>query len=235
MVSAASGTDCANGGVAVTDGYGNTDYACNGVTGPAGADGTNGVSPTVGTEPAGANCAHGGANITDAAGDVAYACNGAPGPAGPAGTTGQTGGNVYGSTALAVSPDQGLTLIPGLAETITVPANSFAYVSTEGGVETESEATDGFSATGIYLAVDGVPLYERSGTLDGAQLVEPANNGTLTSAVADWSMSAVVPVSAGTYTFQVAAEGAGSGDTAEVSGGTNSYNEGTLSVLILGD
>jgi len=48
-------------------------------------------------------------------------------------------------------------------------------------------------------------------------------------------MSAVVPVSAGTYTFQAAAEGAGVGATAEVGGGTNSYSEGTLSVLILGD
>jgi len=46
-------------------------------TGPAGTNGTNGVSVTSATEPAGANCANGGSRFTAANNSVTYACNGA--------------------------------------------------------------------------------------------------------------------------------------------------------------
>ena len=53
-VAAASSTNCANGGAAITDGSGDTAYACNGVTGPTGATGPAGPKGDTGaTGPAG--------------------------------------------------------------------------------------------------------------------------------------------------------------------------------------
>jgi hypothetical protein len=254
MVSAASSTDCANGGVAVTDGYGNTNYACNGVTGAPGPAGPAGPAGPIGdTGPPGLpgtgatvaavasgdpTCPDGGASVTDGSGDEAFACNGAPGPtgpagpAGPAGTAGQNGESVYGEATLHVSPTQSLTDIPGLSLTISVPANSFAYISTGGGVQVDSTAASGWSDTGIFLLVDGAQINEGNG--GGDQLVEALNNDAAAGAVTNWSLSSVVTLSAGLHTIDVAAGGEGGNSDAYVSESSGYFNQGALSVLILG-
>ena len=123
VASLASGdTNCANGGVSVTDGNGNTAYACSGATGPqgdkgdAGATGAPGTGATVASLASGdTNCANGGASVTDGNGNTAYACDGAPGPQGPPGTGGSvactTDGGAPGQvTVSSVANDNSVSL-----------------------------------------------------------------------------------------------------------------------------
>jgi hypothetical protein len=77
VATAAPGTNCSTGGLAVTAGSGAVSYVCNGATGATGAPG---AGATAVAEPAGPNCATGGIKVTDGSGNVTYVCNGAPGP-----------------------------------------------------------------------------------------------------------------------------------------------------------
>ena len=58
------------------------------------------------------------------------------GPQGPAGTTGQFATTVFSTGQLVLTQTTtSYTLIPGLTQTITVPANAKVYVSTNGGFQ----------------------------------------------------------------------------------------------------
>src|SRR5205807_877904 len=103
-----------------------------GATGPTGATGATG--PTGSTGPTGATGATGPTGSTGPTGDT-----GATGPAGPTGATGPagtTGQNIftsYGTGPLLLFNPFGFVPIPGLSQTINVPANSVLYISTFGG------------------------------------------------------------------------------------------------------
>lgn len=149
----------------------------------------------------------------------------------PAGTIGQSGSSVFGSGPVSINNSSPQTLIPGLSTTITVPAASVVYLSTDGAIRTTSPfATVGFSVIDVFLTVDGSILAN-----GGYQRVVATNTddrpNTFNRA---WSFSQVVTVSAGTHTFEVRAAGIFNvGATATVSGDTTSPNQGTLNVLVL--
>jgi len=202
--------------------------------GPPGAPGTG---ATVAAEPAGANCANGGAKVTDGNGNTAYACTGATGPTGPAGlagTTGQQSATVYGNSSLTVINSASFVVIPGLTQTVTVPANSIVLVSTNGGAATNSTATTGFSAVQVAVFVDGA----RTGGLQGLdQELIMANTTGLVQMMGNWSMEGVLPPMApgSTHTIQVAAAGLGigGGSTATVGGSNTGLLQPELTVTIL--
>ncbi len=74
-----------------------------GLRGDPGANGANGVSPTVAQLDAGnANCPAGGAAITDSSGSTAYVCSGANGQDG---TNGQDGADGQSFTGSFTSPN----------------------------------------------------------------------------------------------------------------------------------
>jgi hypothetical protein len=204
------------------------------LAGPAGAPGT---SATVAAEPSGANCANGGAKVTDGNGDAAYACTGATGPAGPAGpagTIGQQSATVSGTAGLTLPSNTSFTLLPGLAQTITVPANSIVLVSTNGGAETTSGAAAGFSAVDVAVFVDGT---RPPGTQGLYQRLIMANTTGITQMIGNWAMEAALPpMAAGsTHTIEVAAAGPGipGASSAVVGGGNTTVLQPALTVTIL--
>jgi hypothetical protein len=197
------------------------------LAGPPGAPGTG---ATVTTEPAGANCANGGAKVTDGNGNTAYACTGATGPtgpAGPAGTTGQASTTVNGTESMTVSSGTTVTQVPGLTQTVTVPANSQVLISTNGGVQDQNPAVNAFSAVGVRVLIDG------SGSDGLFEIVEPVNPAVTTGfgAFQNWALSGTVSLPAGQHTISVAANGEGAGSAATV--GSGSFLQSNLTVTIL--
>ncbi|MFH0866552.1 MAG: hypothetical protein V1904_10165 [Bacteroidota bacterium] len=102
-----------------------------GSTGPTGATGATGASGTTGA-------------------------TGATGHTG-GGTTGQNSTDAYGSSSLTVSTGMTtFTVIPGLTQTINVPANCKILLHTSGSFVTQGTGTTGFSVIDFGIHVDGV-------------------------------------------------------------------------------
>jgi hypothetical protein len=204
-------------------GWSDTGSSIEGPAGPAGAGAT--VSQLSSGDT---NCPDGGASITDGGGNTAYACNGANGSS--SGPLGQDAASVYGTGTLTVPAafTGESTLIPGLALTMTVPANSLVYISSDGGATTTSEASNGWSDTDIGLFMDDVAL--PGGNEEELTMLD--NDNAIASS--RWSLSTTLQFpTGGTHTFEVAAAGGGGGSSAIVSGSNGNLDQGTLSVLIL--
>jgi hypothetical protein len=198
------------------------------LVGPAGAPGTG---ATVASLASGnSNCPNGGASVTDGNGSTAYACTGATGPAGPAGTTGQQATSVYGIGPLTVTPSSGFAVIPGMTQTVTVPANGAVLISTNGGAQVDSTASDGYSVVDVAVFIDGTlaqqGLYQR---------LVISNTAQWTGMFGYWSMQAAVPLSAGQHTITVDSAGYSSSgsDTALVGESDGYVTQPALTVTVL--
>src|SRR5437870_2529193 len=86
--------------------------------------------------------------------DGAQGPAGPTGPAGPAGTTGQDASTSYGTAGVQITNPSPFTILPGLSQTVNVPANSVVYISTDGGVITSSANATGFSIVDVAVFVD---------------------------------------------------------------------------------
>ena len=240
----AKGTDGTNGtdGTDGTDGksayeiwlgLGNTgtvEEFISSLRGPAGTSGTNGTNGTNGVSvssssvaPGDANCPDGGSRFTSVSGST-FACNGAPGAAG--GVAGQSGTSWFGTGGVTITPTTGFTLVPGLSATIDVPAGSFLFVTTTGGVQATSNTPAGFSTVDIFLSVDG------SLNANGGYRRVEVNNGEIGSVFAYWSLATTLQLTPGQHTIAVHAEGVDRSN-AVVSGDSSSVRQGTLNILTL--
>ncbi|MEO9531123.1 MAG: hypothetical protein ABJG68_06420 [Crocinitomicaceae bacterium] len=145
----------------------------------------------------------------------------------PNSTAGQDAGDAYGTAQLTLlATTTTYTLIPGLTQTITVPANAKVYVSTNGGVQAVG--------TGTNYAVADIAIYVDGGLVGpgGQQEVVAANTSGLGNMLTHWSFSKSYSLSAGTHTISVMAKDGGGTLDANVSG-TNGLIQGVLSVLII--
>lgn len=150
---------------------------------------------------------------------------GPQGPQGPAGTTGQSASTVYTTGQLVLTQFvSSYTLIPGLTQTITVPANAKVYVSTNGGFQNAGTGTSHATAD-FAIYIDGVATSVQ-------RQVVAANTTALGQIMSQWTLSGVFPLSAGSHTIQVRARDAGGTADANV-GGTNDLIKGNLSVIII--
>lgn len=141
---------------------------------------------------------------------------------------GQNSTTVYGSAGLSVpSTMTTFTLVPGLTQTLTIPANSIVYISTDGGVSTTSVASNGYSGVDIAIYIDGAILSN-----GGYKRIYVLNNGGLVGNFGFWSMSLAQSLSAGSHTIAVRAAYI-AGSTATVSGNNLSVLQGELTVTIL--
>lgn len=154
---------------------------------------------------------------------------GAVGATGPSGTTGQNIHEVYGTGQLQVtSAVTTYTLIPGLTQTINIPANSKVYVSTNGGIQCTATG-NAFSIVDIGIFVDGV-----ASTSGGQRRVVAANTTGLAQVITNWSFGRAYALSAGNHTFEVKAVYAGAGaSTANVSSGSAPQLQGVLTVTVI--
>jgi hypothetical protein len=195
-----------------------------GERGPAGADGAPGEKGEKGDAgPAGGDGAPG------AKGDPG--ADGAQGPPGPKGDKGDPGSglaadgaaSVFGSApATLSSASETFTIVPGLTQTVSVPAGSVVYVSTDGGV---------FSTFNFPSTVDIVLGFDGSISELAADFRRLTPKGD-TSPFAYWQLSQVVTPGAGSHTFSVLARLL-QGPGVTVSGAGNSVLQGQLSVIVV--
>jgi hypothetical protein len=147
----------------------------------------------------------------------------------PNSTAGQGATDAYGTAQLVLTAAvTSYTLIPGLTQTITVPANAKVVVSTNGGVQAVG--------TGNNHAIADIAIFVDGGLVGsgGQQRVIAANTTGLGNMLDNWSFGKSYDLSAGSHTISVMAkDGVGTLD-ANVSG-TNGLIQGVLTVVIINE
>lgn len=213
-----------------------------GATGPTGPQGPAGVAGSVGaTGAVGATGPQGPPGLTGATGATGpqgpagvAGANGATGPQGPAGvngatgaagTTGQYANTVFSTGQLALTQTvTTYTLIPGLTQTVTVPANAKVYVSTNGGFQN--------SSAGASHATADFAIYIDGAASSVQRQVVAANTAELGQIMSQWTLSGVFNLAAGSHTIQVRARDAG-GTADGNAAGANDLIKGNLTVMII--
>lgn len=186
-----------------------------GAVGPQGPQGPAGET--------GATGAQGPAGPVGPAGPAG--AQGSQGPAGPAGVTGQYANTVFSTGQLAILQTTTVyTLIPGLTQTITVPANAKVYVSTNGGFQNAATGTS-YASADFSIFIDGAATNVQ-------RQVVAANTSGLGNIISQWNLSGVFTLTPGSHTIQVRARDAG-GTADGNAGGTNDLIKGNLSVVII--
>lgn len=132
-------------------------------------------------------------------------------------TTGQTASTVFGTAALNATPS--FSDIPGLTQTITVPANSKVCMTTDGGVQ----GLAGNVSVDVAIFVDG--------SVDSV-VRRVSINSTSGTDVGEWSITQCLSMTSSHTLIVRAAVSSGVG-VAVVSGNPSSAIQGELTVLIL--
>lgn len=143
-------------------------------------------------------------------------------------TTEQSGGDAYGTASLAVtSSTTTFTIIPGLTQTVNVPANSVLQISTNGGFFTNSILINGQSTVDVAIFIDGV-----APTNGAWQRFTAANTSGVANMINNFAMSKTAALSAGNHTIDVRVRYI-SGSSSTVGGNNTSVLQGTLSIVVL--
>jgi hypothetical protein len=107
---------------------------------------------------------------------------------------GQNATTVRGNGSIQItSTTTEYTLIPGLAQTMSVPAGSVLYISTDGGIYSLG-AIDTVSVVDVAIFVDGAAVSERRIVI---------NNSGLAGSVANWSLALAPALSPGSHNIEV--------------------------------
>lgn len=141
----------------------------------------------------------------------------------------QSATTVYGTAALTVTrTNQNFVLVPGLTQTINVPANADIVISTDGGLETLSETDDGISIVDVAIFIDGLLVSMRAHDITNESLMRTSTN---------WTLSAARTLAAGNHTIEVRSRSSDESflSNASVSSGGNENNpsRGQLTVTII--
>jgi hypothetical protein len=151
---------------------------------------------------------------------------GQPGPTGAPGTTGQDIAEAVGTGQVSITGATNYTLVPGLALTVTVPANAKVHIDTSGGIQCTGTGT-AYSAVDVAVFVDG--------SITNAQRrVVAANTSGLAQIVSSWSFGRFINLTTGTHTIDVRAAGVDPTMTpANVSSAAAPQLQGVLTVTTL--
>ncbi len=153
--------------------------------------------------------------------------SGITGPTGPSGTTGQDAFDAYGTGALTNFSSTTFTIIPGLTQTINLPANCVLKISTNGGFETTSYSTNGVTAVDVAIFIDG------AAPSNGAWLTYVAANtyGVVQNRT-NFALTKVANLAAGNHIIDVRVKRV-FGSSALVGGDSTNTLQGTLSIFVL--
>lgn len=153
-----------------------------------------------------------------------------PGDLTVSGTLNTTYGNsvttVYGTGSLTVTrTNPNYVLIPGLRQVVNVPANAEVVVSTDGGIQTLSQTSDGTSIVYVAIFVDGAMVSERTHVIE---------NGRVPMKTISWALSIGQAVPTGSRTIEIRAvsDDLGGLSNANVSGSSGALR-GQLTVTII--
>ncbi len=115
------------------------------------------------------------------------------------------------------------TLVPGLTQTVTVPANSSLVISTVGGIQSNG-AINTFSVVDVALFVDGAAISVRRIVI---------GNFPVSSSVGNWALSGGQTLAAGSHTIEVRARTGLNGSSANVSSGGDPLLRAQLTVTVV--
>jgi hypothetical protein len=150
------------------------------------------------------------------------------------GTTGQSASMVFQTGALAVTNSSAATMIPGLADTVTMPAVGAFHVNVCGtvGIATTSEASTGFSGMSVAFDVDSARTALSGGGEGVVGAANPIGAGTWSQC---YTFTAGIFAAGSTHTFQMSAMGLSlaGGSTATVGGSSGNLLQGQLSVEVV--
>jgi Collagen triple helix repeat (20 copies) len=153
---------------------------------------------------------------------------GAPGETGESGSAGQDAVSVFGTGAITLDfpADRASTLVPGLVQTITVPAGAVLLVSTDGGAF--MPPFTGVGAGGeveIAIFIDGARAPDAS-----ARKLKLFNENPIND-YGNWSFGHAFTLPAGTHTVEV--HGRVTNGAGYFSGGSGSPFQGQLTIATL--
>ena len=196
-----------------------------GLQGPTGATGSQGIQGNVG--------AQGSQGIQGVQG-----IQGLQGLAGATGATGPSWLNYQDNQTSAVTVNPAnfptFTAIPGLSRTITLTSAAKIFVLTDGGIQTTSASTTGFSLVDVAIQINGNLIAD-----GGFKRLNALNTSALTGSFAFWSMgvyatatSGSYTLPAGSYTITVQARGNG-GSNATIGGDNTTVLQGVMQIFIV--
>ena len=144
------------------------------------------------------------------------------------GPTGQFASTVAGIGQLNVTSSiTTFTLVPGLTQTVNVPANSVLLIMSDGGVQTTGATQGAASVVDVAIYIDGV---QHVG--GGYRRVTAANTtGITANMTATWSLCVATALATGQHTIELRSRYI-LGSTAIVSGSTTPL-QGSLTVVAI--
>ncbi|MBC7861401.1 MAG: hypothetical protein IAF38_00420, partial [Bacteroidia bacterium] len=155
--------------------------------------------------------------------------NGVTGPTGPSWITSQDN-----QTAAVTVNSFTFVNLPGLTRTINLASPAKLLVFTDGGIQTTSAATAGYSIVDVVIMVNGGLMadggFKRIGALNNTGLVNNLGFWSMSDFVSTVSGSFTLP--AGTYTIDVRARLNG-GSNATVGGNNLSVLQGIMQIMII--
>lgn len=139
---------------------------------------------------------------------------------------GQFAATVYSTAQLTLTPTMTTyQIVPGLSQTITVPAGAKVYVSTNGGMQNTQSSGTNHGTAAFYIYVDGVA------TQVAGRFVA-ANTSTMAQFINNWNLSSVLNLSAGQHTIDLRVRHFEGASNLNI-GGTSDLIKGNLSVIII--
>lgn len=156
-----------------------------------------------------------------------------PSGGGGGGTLGQSATSVYGTASMAVGTNSTTyAVIPGLTQTVNVPANSTVYISTDGGVSVNVTGASSFVLVNVAVYIDGV--LQNNGAV---RAVFASNTAALAGVANNWGISFAADLTPGTHTIDVRAKmsqtNVSNSQVCFVSSNNTLTRQGELTVMIL--
>jgi hypothetical protein len=131
------------------------------------------------------------------------------------------------NTAGVTATTAGWLILPGLSRTITLTAPAKIHCHTDGGIQTTSGSTSGFSAVDCVLFLNG-GLFGQG----GYERVTVVNNLGVVTTLGFWSKEVIIAVGPGTYTVDVRTR-LNLGANANVGGNNASVLQGVLITQVI--
>ena len=131
------------------------------------------------------------------------------------------------NTSAVTATTAGWVILPGMSRTITLSAPAKILCHTDGGIQTTSGATNGFSAVDCVLFLNG-GLFGQG----GYERVTVVNNLGVVTTLGFWSKEVIATLAPGTYTIDVRTK-LNLGANANVGGNNSSVLQGVLITQVI--
>ena len=116
------------------------------------------------------------------------------------------------------------TLVPGLTQTVNVPANGSLLISTDGGIQSTGSANNSFSVVDVSIYIDGAAVGERRIVIV---------NNPLPASVGNWTLSIGQTLPAGSHTIEIRVRNGSVAGSSSAVAGTDPLLKGQLTVAVI--